>query len=246
MKFDRERNREHAKKSRIRKKLLLDTLQDQLLGLRNVNVQLRRIISERLPADLASKVFNECTTTESGLLNDTTSTLDLSHDSMHPPSASSSRNFAVAKPVQSVKILMEPDFRLIQALLHSQQNFVLSDPSLPDNPIVYCSDGFCKLSGYKRQDILGRNCRFLQGPGTDQNAVNLIRKGVEEGRDISVCLLNYKADGTPFWNQFFVAALRDSDGNVINFVGVQCEVNSLPVSEIRDRVKKLPLPHGYA
>jgi PAS domain S-box-containing protein len=141
---------------------------------------------------------------------------------------------------------MEPDFRLIQALLHSQQNFVLSDPSLPDNPIVYCSEGFCKLSGYKRQDILGRNCRFLQGPGTDQNAVNLIRKGVEEGRDISVCLLNYKADGTSFWNQFFVAALRDSDGNVINFVGVQCEVNSLPVSEIRDRVKKLPLPHGYS
>jgi hypothetical protein len=52
--------------------------------------------------------------------------------------------------------------------------------------------------------IIGRNCRFLQGPGTDQNAVNIIRKGVKEGRDISVCLLNYKADGTPFWNQFFV------------------------------------------
>lgn len=67
-----------------------------------------------------------------------------------------------------------------------------------------------------------------------------------DGSDISVCLLNYKADGTPFWNQFFVAALRDAEGVVINFVGVQCEVNILPISEIKDRVKKLPLPKGYS
>jgi PAS domain S-box-containing protein len=145
-------------------------------------------------------------------------------------------------PKQTARILMEPDFRLIEALIHSQQNFVLSDPSLPDNPIVYCSEGFCKLTGYKRQHILGRNCRFLQGPGTDQGAVDIIRKGVLEGCDISVCLLNYKADGSPFWNQFFVAALKDSAGEIINYVGVQCEVNTLPIEEIKDRVKRLPVP----
>jgi len=83
------------------------------------------------------------------------------------------------------------------------QPFYSQDPSLPDNPIVYCSDGFCKLSGYSRKEIVGRNCRFLQGPLTDQAAVDIIRQGVKEGRDISVCLLNYKADGSPFWNQFF-------------------------------------------
>jgi hypothetical protein len=77
---------------------------------------------------------------------------------------------------------------------------------------------------------------------TDQAAVDIIRQGVSEGRDISVCLLNYKADGTPFWNQFFVAALRDSQGAVVNYVGVQCEVNMLPISEIKERVKKLPIP----
>jgi hypothetical protein len=54
--------------------------------------------------------------------------------------------------------------------------------------------------------------------------VDVIRKGVAAGDDTSVCLLNYKADGTPFWNQFFVAALRDLDGRVVNYVGVQCEV----------------------
>ena len=107
--------------------------------------------------------------------------------------------------------------------------------------IVYCSEGFCKITGYKRQEIIGRNCRFLQGPGTDQNAVDIIRKGVAEGKDISVCLLNYKADGSPFWNQFFVAALKDSDGSVVNYVGVQCEVNAPHISKIKDRVKKLPI-----
>jgi len=242
--YIRERNREHAKRSRIRKKLLLDTLQDQLLGLRSENVLLRRIVTERLPPNVASKIFNECTTAESVLLLDDPPTISLSHDDSNYNKAISSKSI-IPRPVQQARILMEPDFRLIQALLHSQQNFVISDPSLPDNPIVYASDGFCKLSGYKKSEILGRNCRFLQGPGTDQNAVDMIRKGVQDGSDISVCLLNYKADGTPFWNQFFVAALRDAEGNVINFVGVQCEVNSLPVSEIKDRVKKLPLPDGY-
>jgi hypothetical protein len=54
--------------------------------------------------------------------------------------------------------------------------------------------------------------------------------------------LNYKADGSPFWNQFFVAALKDSAGEIINYVGVQCEVNTLPIEEIKDRVKRLPVP----
>lgn len=138
----------------------MDTLQDQLSGLRSINVQLRRIISEKLPPQTASKIFNECTTTESSLLSETSpTTLSLSNDK-------STNQYQLAKPpIQSAKILMEPDFRLIQALQHSQKNFVLSDPSLPDNPIVYASEGFCKLTGYKRQDVLGRNCRFLQGPG---------------------------------------------------------------------------------
>ncbi len=119
----------------------------------------------------------------------------------------------------------------VSALSGSQQNFAISDPTLPDNPIVYVSQGFLDLTGYTLDQVLGRNCRFLQGPGTDQNAVQIIRKGVEEGVDTSVCLLNYKADGTPFWNQFFVAALRDAENNVVNYVGVQCEVSKAVVEK---------------
>lgn len=167
----RERNREHAKKSRIRKKVMLDTLSDQLTSLRNMNIQLRRIVTEKLPPHIAAKIFNECTTEESILLHDSPSmsagsgpgmgtTLALSHDGNNFSKLSTFST--TSKPATpSTRILFEPDFRLIHALLNSQQNFVLSDPSLPDNPIVYASDGFCKMTGYKKQDVLGRNCEYF-------------------------------------------------------------------------------------
>ena len=77
--------------------------------------------------------------------------------------------------------------------------------------------------GYALTEVLGRNCRFLQGPGTDPTHVELIRNGVKEGKDTAVCLVNYKKDGTPFLNAFFMAPLRDAQGNIVNFVGVQCD-----------------------
>jgi len=123
------------------------------------------------------------------------------------------------------KVLDDPDFSFIKALQTAQQNFVVTDPSLPDNPIVYASQGFLNLTGYSLDQILGRNCRFLQGPETDPKAVERIRKAIEQGNDMSVCLLNYRVDGTTFWNQFFIAPLRDASGNVTNFVGVQCKVS---------------------
>ena len=148
---------------------------------------------------------------------------------------------SVPRPIQQAQQLVEPDFRLMLALQAAQQNFAVSDPSLPDNPIVYASRGFLTLTGYQMSQVVGRNCRFLQGPGTDPKMVDRIRTGVAAGEDTSVCLLNYKADGTPFWNQFCVAALRDADGTVVNYVGVQCEVNEVPVEEIKERSKRMAL-----
>lgn len=203
----RERNRKHAKRSRLRKKFLLESLQEQINGLQSEIESLKDIIKKECP-DKAEKLL----------------------ESINGPRA----NFTPL-PMPSgfgpVKALMEPDFRLMSALSGSQQNFAISDPSLPDNPIVYVSQGFLELTGYTLDQVLGRNCRFLQGPGTDQSAVDIIRKGVSQGVDTSVCLLNYKADGTPFWNQFFVAALRDAENNVVNFVGVQCEVSKAVVEK---------------
>ena len=67
---------------------------------------------------------------------------------------------------------------------------------------------------------------FALGPLTDSTAVDVIRKGLEKGEDTTVCLLNYRADGTTFWNHFFVAALRDADDAVVSYLGVQCEVSA--------------------
>mmetsp|Transcript_13494 Transcript_13494/g.20541 ORF Transcript_13494/g.20541 Transcript_13494/m.20541 type:complete len:347 (+) Transcript_13494:95-1135(+) len=215
----RERNREHAKRSRLRKKFLLESLQGQIHGLQSEIEALTNIIRKELPdkADELLSTVNE------------------------KPKVAGAEKFTPL-PMPSgfgpVKTLMEPDFRLMSALSSSQQNFAISDPSLPDNPIVYVSQGFLDLTGYTLDQVLGRNCRFLQGPGTDQSAVDIIRKGVREGVDTSVCLLNYKADGTPFWNQFFVAALRDAENNVVNFVGVQCEVSKATVERQTGAISK--------
>jgi PAS domain S-box-containing protein len=213
----RERNREHAKRSRLRKKFLLESLQEQIEGLQSEIVTLKDIIRKELP-DKAIELLK-----------------DLEGDNVDGPPGQPKKGDFAPLPMPSgfgpVKTLMEPDYRLMSALSGSQQNFAISDPSLPDNPIVYVSQGFLDLTGYSLDQVLGRNCRFLQGPGTDQAAVDVIRKGVREGVDTSVCLLNYKADGSPFWNQFFVAALRDAENNVVNFVGVQCEVSKAVVDK---------------
>jgi PAS domain S-box-containing protein len=128
-------------------------------------------------------------------------------------------------PNEATKTLDDPDYRLVKALQTAQQNFVISDPCLPDNPIVYASAGFLALSGYSLDQVLGRNCRFLQGPDTDPTAVDRIRRGIEKGEDTTVVLLNYRVDRSTFWNQLFIAPLRDGEGNVVNYLGVQCKVS---------------------
>lgn len=115
-----------------------------------------------------------------------------------------------------------------------QQSFVIADPSLPDCPIVFASDGFLDFTGYTREEILGRNCRFLQGERTDKRAVREIRKAVDEGRECTVRLLNYTKQGKPFWNMFTLAPVRDETGKIRFFAGIQVDVT---VYKKGDRVK---------
>lgn len=194
----RERNREHAKRSRVRKKFLLESLQHSVRALEEENEKLRLAIREHLPTD-ADKLLSAC-----------------SHGGP---------TVIATDPRDATKTLDDPDYSLVKALQTAQQNFVISDPSIPDNPIVYASQGFLTLTGYSLNEVLGRNCRFLQGPDTDPKAVDKIRNGIEKGEDTTVVLLNYRKDGTKFWNQFFIAALRDGEGNIVNYLGVQCKVS---------------------
>ncbi len=104
------------------------------------------------------------------------------------------------------------------------QGVVITDASEPDHPIIYANPQFEQTTGYSRGEALGRNCRFLQGPGTDPDAVTRIRATLREERPCRVELLNYRKDGTPFWNALSIAPILDAAGKVTHFVGVQTDV----------------------
>ncbi|MBQ5950379.1 ATP-binding protein [Massilia sp. ST3] len=101
---------------------------------------------------------------------------------------------------------------------------VVTDPRLDDNPIVFANNAFFDLTGYEEKDVLGRNCRFLQGPDTDRATVAEVRQAVAEERAVAVDILNYKADGTPFWNALFLGPVFDQDGKLLHFFASQMDI----------------------
>lgn len=101
---------------------------------------------------------------------------------------------------------------------------VISNPRLPDNPIVACNRAFEALTGYRRDEIIGRNCRFLAGPRTEPGLTAQIVAAVRERRPVLVEILNYKKDGTPFRNAVLVAPIFGENGDLEYFLGSQMEV----------------------
>ncbi len=101
---------------------------------------------------------------------------------------------------------------------------VVSNPRLPDNPIVECNPAFVALTGYSREEIIGHNCRFLTGPDTEPELTEELRAGVRAKRPVMVEILNYKKDGTPFRNAVMVAPIFGADGEIEYFLGSQMEI----------------------
>ena len=97
---------------------------------------------------------------------------------------------------------------------------LITDPHQPDNPIIYVNPAFERMTGYAAAEALGRNCRFLQGAGTDPSAVAEIRQALKEERDLRTELLNYRKDGSSFWNELTISPLRDAKGRVTHYVGI--------------------------
>jgi PAS domain S-box-containing protein len=113
---------------------------------------------------------------------------------------------------------------LVTAMAHSTAPMVLSDPHLPDMPMVAANQAFLDLTLYPRAELIGRNCRFLQGPGTDPTAAPRIRACIAAGQACIEWILNYRADGAKFWNLLFISPIRDASGQIAFYFGNQCDI----------------------
>jgi PAS domain S-box-containing protein len=98
------------------------------------------------------------------------------------------------------------------AIRSSRMAMILTDPKLPDNPIIYVNNAFLKLTGYSSEEVIGRNCRFLQGVDTNLKATRKIQAAVKKSEDIAIDILNYKKDGTEFWNSLYISPVLDENG----------------------------------
>jgi methyl-accepting chemotaxis protein PixJ len=133
-----------------------------------------------------------------------------------------------------------------RAIAAATNGIVISDPKLPDNPLIFCNPAFEKITGYSLRDVLGTNCRFLQGPQTDPAIVEQIRNAVSEERECQVVLKNYRQDGTSFWNELTISPVRDTNGKVINFIGVLVDITERKQVEEEIRLSKETLQKHLA
>ncbi len=109
---------------------------------------------------------------------------------------------------------------------------LITDPRQPDNPIIFCNQAFSNLTGYSTDELIGRNCRLLQGPETDSGAIARLREAIAAERDLAIDILNYRKDGSQFWNALFVSPVRDSDGEVVYFFASQLDFTTIKSKEL--------------
>jgi PAS domain S-box-containing protein len=108
---------------------------------------------------------------------------------------------------------------------------IVTDPSQDDNPIIFCNASFERLTGYTSEELVGRNCRLLQGPDTDKATVARIREAVGAGRDVAVDIMNYRKDGSTFWNVLFISPVRDDEGRIVYFFASQVDFTDVKSRE---------------
>ena len=111
------------------------------------------------------------------------------------------------------------------AVATTRMPMIITDPRLPDNPIVFANPAFITMTGYSEDQLLGNNCRMLQGPDTDRATLADIRKAIAAEREIAVEILNYRKDGGSFWNALFISPVRDPAGKLIYFFASQLDVS---------------------
>ena len=111
------------------------------------------------------------------------------------------------------------------AIRATRMAMIVTDARQSDNPIIFANDAFLALTGYARDEVIGRNCRFLQGPDTDPAQVDRIRKAIAQSEDIALDILNYRKDGTTFWNALYLSPVRGTAGEIAYFFASQLNVS---------------------
>ncbi|MGE4409879.1 MAG: PAS domain-containing protein [Sphingobium sp.] len=115
---------------------------------------------------------------------------------------------------------------------------ILTDPRQPDNPIIRCNEAFIELTGYDRDEIIGRNCRFLAGKGTDPNATRTIRESIARHQPVMTEIINYRKDGTRFRNAVMIVPIFDAEGKLEYFLGSQVAVGGDTLPARRQAARK--------
>ncbi len=118
-----------------------------------------------------------------------------------------------------------------RAIAATSTGVTISDATDPENPIIYCNPAFESMTGYRRQEIIGKNGRFLHGSDTDPAAVEIIRQALQAESECKVILKNYRKDGTAFWNCFSISPVRDRMGQLTHFIGVQRDITERKQAE---------------
>ena len=107
----------------------------------------------------------------------------------------------------------------------AQMAMVVTDARQTDNPIVFVNHAFTRLTGYSAAEVFGRNCRFLQGDGTRREHIDQLRAAIADGREIALDILNYRKDGSSFWNALYISPVRDAAGEIVQFFGAQLDAS---------------------
>jgi PAS domain S-box-containing protein len=122
---------------------------------------------------------------------------------------------------------------MFKAVESARNGVVITDPNRPDNPIIYTNPAFTEITGYGADEILGQNCRFLQRDENNQPALKEVRKAIRAGTALTTVLRNYKKDGTLFFNELTISPVRDDEGNLTSFVGIQNDITARIEAEAR-------------
>jgi PAS domain S-box-containing protein len=111
------------------------------------------------------------------------------------------------------------------AVRATRMPILVTNPRQPDQPIVFVNDAFCRLTGYARAEILGRNCRFLQGKDTDQAVVSRLRDAVRAEVQLEIDIRNHRKDGKGFWNRLHIVPIHDDTGALVYYLASQIDIS---------------------